>query len=61
MTFAYRILKKLIDFKDQKLDKLPYRENLKDLKTLNESEFDNNSSQYTFSIHNSLWKSFIDL
>lgn len=31
MTFAYRILKKLIGFKGEKLEKLPYKEKLKDL------------------------------
>ncbi|VEU64312.1 hypothetical protein [Mycoplasmopsis cynos] len=59
MTFAYRILKKLIGVNDQKLDKLPYKEKLKDLIPSLGPEFENIGSIYLFATHNELWKSFI--
>ncbi|WP_029906223.1 hypothetical protein [Mycoplasmopsis opalescens] len=61
MTFAYKILKKLIGFEDQKLEKLPYKDKLKQFNIFPESEFDNISSQYTFAVHNSFWSTFIQL
>ncbi|WP_322962688.1 hypothetical protein RRG39_01580 [Mycoplasmopsis cynos] len=61
MTFAYRILKKLIGFNGEKLEKLPYKEKLKDLIPSLGSEFEKIFSSYTFATHNELWKSFIKL
>ncbi|WP_322961715.1 hypothetical protein [Mycoplasmopsis cynos] len=62
MTFVYRILKKLIGFKDDKLEKLPYKEKLKEFNVFKESEFNNiNSNTAFFALHNYLWSEFIKL
>ncbi|TQC54109.1 hypothetical protein E1I18_00700 [Mycoplasmopsis mucosicanis] len=61
MTFAYRILKKLIGVNDQKLEKLPYKEKLENLIPTLGSEFENIYSSYLFATHNELWKLFIKL
>ncbi|WP_444704786.1 hypothetical protein ACT1UH_01930 [Mycoplasma sp. 332] len=62
MLFAYRVLKKLINFQGEKLDILPYKEKLMEFKIFPDGVFDNFNNEYFFYDHNLLhWATFIKL
>ncbi|MGX9357927.1 hypothetical protein ACWXVJ_01915 [Mycoplasma sp. 773] len=62
MLFAYRVLKKLINFQGEKLDILPYKEKLMEFKIFPDGVFDNFNNEYFFYDHNFLhWGTFIRL
>ncbi|MGX9395135.1 hypothetical protein ACWXVP_01975 [Mycoplasma sp. 1781] len=62
MLFAYRVLKKLINFQGEKLEILPYKEKLMKFKIFPDGVFDNFNNEYFFYDHNFLhWGTFIRL
>ncbi|WP_438340325.1 hypothetical protein [Mycoplasma sp. 125] len=62
MLFAYRVLKKLINFQGEKLEILPYKEKLMEFKIFPDGVFDNFNNEYFFYDHNFLhWGTFIRL
>ncbi|MGX9339744.1 hypothetical protein ACWXVM_00175 [Mycoplasma sp. 2261] len=62
MLFAYRVLKKLINFQGEKLEILPYKEKLMEFKIFPDGVFDNFNNEYFFYDHNLLhWATFIKL
>ncbi|MGX9372958.1 hypothetical protein [Mycoplasma sp. 3398] len=62
MLFAYRVLKKLINFQGEKLEILPYKEKLMEFKIFPDGVFDKFNNEYFFYDHNLLhWATFIKL